>query len=189
MSGLRVGAGLRIRDVMSAPVVTVRESDTADKIAKVINEKKVGSVIVLSKSGKPVGIVTERDLAVRVIEKKLPVSKVTAKEIMSSPLVTVSYDADTSEASRLMRRLGIKHLAVMNKGRLVGIVSSRDLATISQELASIASEREKILRPGVSIPETAILSGYCDGCGHWSSMLREVEGKFLCEDCRAELGI
>jgi Zn finger protein HypA/HybF involved in hydrogenase expression len=75
----------------------------------------------------------------------------------------------------------------MYKGNLVGIISSKDILSVTPELIEIISETARIENPSAEeTVESAPLAGYCDRCAAWSDSLKEVEGEFLCEDCRAE---
>jgi CBS domain-containing protein len=180
---------LLVKDVMSSPVVTVSEDETIEKVARLMDEYKLGCIIVMSRDGKPLGIITERDLVVRVLAKNLLPSRLTAKEVMSSPLMTIGPDATISEAARMMSRLNIRRLGVIYKGELVGIVSSKDILAVTPELIEIMQEKARIESGGSSeeFSESTPFVGYCDSCGAWSDDLKEVEGQFLCEDCRSEL--
>ena len=181
---------LPVRDVMSSPVITVEEDDTVDKVAKLMDEYKIGSVVVVGGHGEPVGVITERDIVRSVVAKdKLP-SEVKAKEIMSKPLITIGADEDIKEAARKMAKFDIRRLIVMHKGKMVGIVSSRDLLMAMPDLIDIMVERYRagLVKPMAEEEEAVPLAGYCDMCGRWSDTLVEVNGQFLCEECRAELG-
>ena len=76
------------------------------------------------------------------------------------------------------------------RGELVGVVSSKDILAVTPELIEIIQEKARIESESSSereFSESAPLAGYCDRCGAWSDDLKEAEGQFLCEDCRAEL--
>ena len=189
MAEIGIRERMLVKDIMSSPVVTIDENETVNKAAQLMDKHGVGCVIVTSKQGKPLGIITERDLVVRILAKNKP-SKITAKEVMSSPLITVDPDITLSEAARRMSRLDIRRLGVIYKGNIVGLISSKDILAVTPELIEIIQERARI-EGGKTIeapPERAPLAGYCDQCGRWSDTLEENEGRFICEDCRAELG-
>ncbi|RLG54891.1 MAG: signal transduction protein, partial [Thermoproteota archaeon] len=80
-----------IRDVMSKPVVTIEEDKTVVEAAKLMGEKRIGSLIV-TREGEPVGILTERDILTKAIACDLDICKLKVKEIMSSPLIVVKPD-------------------------------------------------------------------------------------------------
>ena len=83
--------------------------------------------MVTNKEGQPLGIITERDLVIRVLSKNLKPDAVKAREIMTSPLVTIEPEATINEAAKRMSRIDIRRLGVLYKGNLVGIISSKDI--------------------------------------------------------------
>jgi len=190
MAEIGIRGRMLVKDIMSSPVVTMDENETANKAAQLMDKHDVGCVIVTSKQGKPLGIITERDLVVRILAKSNQPSKITAKEVMSSPLITIDPDVTLSEAARRMSRLNIRRLGVIYKGNIVGLISSKDILAVTPELIEIIQERARIERGKTfeAPPEHAPLAGYCDNCGRWSDTLEENEGRFICEDCKAELG-
>jgi len=189
MAEMGIRARMLVKDIMTSPVVTIDEDAPVNKAAQLMDKNKLGCVIVISKKGKPLGIITERDLVTRVLAKNAKASKLTAKEVMTSPLITVDPDETLSEAARRMSQLSIRRLGVMYKGDLIGLVSSKDILAITPELIEIIQEKARI-EGGTSVEEAPWhppLAGYCDQCGQWSDDLQEIEGRFVCEDCRTEL--
>jgi CBS domain-containing protein len=191
MSEIGLRTRFVVKDVMSSPVATLAEDATSNKVAHLMDENDVGCVIVTNKEGKPLGIITERDLVVRVLAKNLKPDAVKAKEIMTSPLVTIEPEATISDAARTMSRLDIRRLGVIYKGELVGLISSKDILGVMPELIEIIQERNRIEGAGGSEEAEEVeekpLSGYCDRCGIYSEDLKDVNGQYLCEDCRIEL--
>ena len=190
MSDIGLRTRMVVKDIMSSPVVTLSEDETSNKVATLMDENGLGCVIITNKVGKPIGIITERDLVTRVLGKNLMPDAVNAKEIMTSPLVTIQPDATISEAARRMSRLDIRRLGVVYKGNLVGVISSKDILAVMPELIEIIQERTRI-EGAEQVEETQeeekLLSGYCDRCGVFSENLKDVDGQNLCEDCRIEL--
>lgn len=180
-----------VKDAMSSPVVTTDEETSSNKVARLMDENKVGAVVVTNKEGNPLGIITEKDLVIRVLSKNLAPGTVKAKNIMTTPLVTIEPDATISEAARKMSSIDIRRLGVLYKGNLVGLLSSKDILSVMPELIEIIQEQNRI--EGADRPEEAEeaeeapLSGYCDRCGVYSDELKDVNGQNLCEDCRIEI--
>jgi CBS domain-containing protein len=113
-----------VKDIMTKRVATIDEDKTMGDAAKVMGEKRIGSLIVVADS-KPNGIVTERDLLSGILAPGRDPAKTRVGLAMSWPLVTIPPDAPIKEAARIMmKRKG--RLAVMEKEKLVGIVSSSD---------------------------------------------------------------
>ena len=191
MSDIGLRTRMVVKDIMSSPVVTLSEAAASNKVANIMNENDLGCVIVTNESGKPVGIITERDLVIRVLAKNLVPDAVKAKDIMTSPLVTIEPEATISEAARKMSRLEIRRLGVVYKGNLVGLISSRDVLGVMPELIEIIQERTRLEGAAEAEeniePEEMTLRGYCDRCGVFSENLKYINGQNLCEDCRIEI--
>ena len=192
MSDIGLRTKMVVKDIMSSPVITLDEDATSNKVANLMDENDIGCVIITNKMGKPVGIITERDLVQRVLAKNLMPDAINAKEIMTSPLVTIEPEETISEAARRMSRLEIRRLGVVYKGNLVGVISSRDILGVMPELIEIIQEKTRI-EGAEQEEETEVeekpISGYCDRCGVFSENLKDVDGQNLCEDCRIELEI
>jgi CBS domain-containing protein len=117
---------LLVREVMTPSVISVEASSSVRDAAQVMIERGVGSVIVME-AGRPVGILTERDVLRRVVVKGLDPVKTKVGEVMSSPLVTVRADAYMIDASRLMAQRDIRRLLVVEGDKPVGVVTEKDL--------------------------------------------------------------
>ncbi|MEM3673247.1 MAG: CBS domain-containing protein [Candidatus Bathyarchaeia archaeon] len=190
MSEIGLRSRMLVKDVMSSPVVTIEEDAPVNEVAELMDKQGLGCIIVTNKEGKPIGIITERDLVVRVLAKNAMPSSIKAGEVMTSPLITIEPDATIHEAARRMSRLNIRRLGVVYKGQLVGLLSSKDILAVVPELIETIQERALIEgenRAQEAPEETSPLAGYCDRCGGWSDNLKEVDGEFLCEDCKIEL--
>jgi CBS domain-containing protein len=137
MAELGIRSRMLVKDIMTSLVITVREDSTADEAARLMRDNDIGCVIVTTKDDKPIGIITERDIVVRVVAENTQPSKAAVKEIMSAPLITIDADRTISEAAREMNRQNIRRLAVMHRGRLVGIISSKDILSVTPELIEI----------------------------------------------------
>jgi signal-transduction protein with cAMP-binding, CBS, and nucleotidyltransferase domain len=164
------------------------ENGASNQAAAAMEKNDVGAVIVVNKAKQPIGIITERDLVIRVIAKNLKPDTVKAKEIMTTPLVNIEPEATISEAARRMNRLDIRRLGVFYKGNLVGIVSSKDILGVMPELIEIMQERSRIEGDTrTEETEEVPLSGYCDSCNAYSDTLKERNGQNICDECRIEL--
>jgi CBS domain-containing protein len=186
--GLR-SSRLLVKDVMSSPVVTIEEDAPANRVAGLLDKHGLGCIVVTSKEGKPLGIITERDLVGRVLAKNVKPDAFKAKEVMTAPLISIDPDETISEAARKMSRLNIRRLGVVYKGQLIGVLSSKDILAVMPELLETIQEHALIEgenRAEEASEESPPPAGYCDRCGVWSDNLKEVNGDFLCEDCISE---
>ena len=173
------------KDVMSKPVISIRENDNAMNAAKLMEKHRIGGIVIVNKNGNPLGIVTERDLATRVVAKGLQPKDVNVSSIMSRPIATIDGETSIREVAKKMSRLEIRRLAVFSKGDLQGIITSNDILRITPVMMDVLSERSRI-NANEPIRETSNLAGYCDNCSEWSLSLSYHEGKFHCEDCLAD---
>lgn len=188
MPGLdEVNAVVPVEDIMSTPVITALESDSIEAVAKLMDEHNVGSIVVVDDEGRPTGVITERDIVLRVATRSLSAIEVTAKSAMSSPLVTIELKADIKKAAAIMQRENVGRLVIMHKGEMVGIVSDRDIVAITPSLIEIITEKARITRGRLPLKDLST-TGYCERCRQWSTSLKEVDGSFICEECRIELG-
>lgn len=181
-----IETGIPVREVMSTVVITARETDSVEEVAKLMRDKSIGSIIIIDSKGNPTGIITDRDVVTRVVARNLLPSNLQAKDIMSTPLRTVEPSMDIGEAAKLMNERRIRRLLIMDEGRIVGIITDRSIFSMMPELIDLIAEKARVSGEEV-VTEAPPLAGYCDNCAQWSDKLREIEGKFICEDCRAEL--
>lgn len=123
-----------IKEVMSRDVKTIRVIDTVKQAAILMNEHRIGSLIVISGTGELKGIVTERDILMRVVAEGKNPSDVKVEEIMTKELITISPNKTLEEAADLMTEKKIKKLPVVYQGKLVGIVTATDLVSYEKEL-------------------------------------------------------
>ena len=130
-----------IRDVMTDEVVTAAPERTVREIAELMRERNVGSVVIV-RDGRPIGFVTDRDLALSVIADGRDFGDHVADHA-SSPVVTAQPAMGVEEAAELMVRHGVRRLVVVDAERLTGIVTLDDLSsrTGDAELASQLSAR------------------------------------------------
>ncbi len=109
------------RDIWSLPP----EATVYDAIAKMA-EKGVGAIMVVSE-GKLVGVISERDYARKVILKDRSSRKTMIKEIMTSPVITVTADQTVEDCMDAMTKHRVRHLPVMEGDELIGVISIGDL--------------------------------------------------------------
>jgi len=127
---------LKIEDVMVEDVVTVEEDITVKKAVAIMNKYEIGC-LVITKRGKPVGIITERDMLTRVLAESRAAEKTKVSEVMSRPLIVADPNMDLEEAAKLMFKMKVKKLPVVSDGRLVGLVTLTDLARFQPQIMKI----------------------------------------------------
>lgn len=119
---------MTVADVMTKSVISVDSSMTINESAKMMEDAKVGAVIVMEDS-LPVGIITDRDFAVKVAAHAYQITS-PVKQIMSTPLFAVNSDESIRTASDLMHERGIMKLPVIKDEKVVGIITARDIVNL-----------------------------------------------------------
>ena len=118
---------LTVRSIANPKIVSLNGQESVKDAADLMAKHDIGSVLV-TQSGKYVGIVTERDLVRKVTQKALDPTSVSLKDIMSEPLITIDANAGLGEATALMASRKIRRLlAVDDDGNFLGIFTQRDL--------------------------------------------------------------
>ncbi len=178
---------LKVADVATPSPLKARPEATVREAASMMAAEDQSCVIVVDKEERPIGIVTEGDLVSRVLAKGLKPDEVKLEEVMSKPLITVKPTDSAVDALRIMAKMRVRHLVVMERGRLRGIVTDRDIVRVAPALVEILTERASMMEGPPTIKEG--LAGYCDSCGEWSDNLVQIDDQMLCEECRLEYGI
>ena len=117
----------RIREIMTSAPVSVGSLTAVTEVARVMRDEDIGAVLVADDNGLR-GLVTDRDLVVRVIAEGKGPGDTTVQEACSPELVTVTPDDQVDDAVRLMREHSLRRLPVTEGNKPVGIVSLGDLA-------------------------------------------------------------
>ena len=117
----------KVRDVMTANPTTLQEEATVADAAKRMRDEDIGDVLVVREGGLT-SIVTDRDIAVRVVAEDRPPEETALRDIASKDLTTVSPDDSIDDAIRIMRDRALRRIPVVEGSRPVGIVAIGDLA-------------------------------------------------------------
>jgi CBS domain-containing protein len=119
---------ISVQDIMTRKVVGVQQDSKLSDVIKLMNEKHIGSTIILDKE-RPIGIITIRQI-LKIAEKCISPDSTIAREVMSQPLITISPDANLRTASITMLKKGIKKLAVVENDKLIGLVTTTDIERV-----------------------------------------------------------
>ena len=115
----------KISQIMNKNIISVDESVSSLHAAKIMEDTKVGSLIVLE-NALPIGIVTDRDFAIKITAHSYPVDT-PVRRIMSSPLISIDSHSDLWTASDLMSTRKVRKLPVIDDEKVVGIITSSDI--------------------------------------------------------------
>ncbi len=121
-----------VQDIMSKKVKTSTEDESLINIGKIMKKNDVSTVIIV-RGTKPKGIITERDMAQKVVASGLDVREENARDIMTSPIVTIKPTTNIFYASDLMGKEKFKKLPIVEKGKLIGIVTQTDVIRYMRE--------------------------------------------------------
>jgi len=153
-----------VEDIMSKDVVTITPEAFMAEASKIMGANRIGSLIV-EVGGNPEGIVTERDLLSKVLAKGKDPEKVSVREVMSSPLITIEPTATIREAAQTMiSKKG--RLAVFREGTLIGIITAADLVKSFPEspetlmkIDDVMSKRVIMVPGNTSVAEVTVIMG------------------------------
>jgi len=122
------GKTITIANVMTKSVISVDVTITVNEAAKMMEDAKVGAVIVME-NNLPVGIVTDRDFSVKVVSHAYQITA-PVKQIMSSPLISINSDETVRMAADLMHDRRIRKIPVIDDGKVVGIITATDIVNL-----------------------------------------------------------
>lgn len=174
---------IKVGDAMTRGVICVDRKDTVEYAAQVMEKNDISSVIV-TKKGDGVGVITERDILLKVVVKSKNPKKLICSEVMTSPLITIEPNVNIDDAARVMRNNNIRRLVVADHGKIIGVLSEFDIVKIEPALHLLIREKSKWNIGEASSKEIGTISGGCEACENYSEKLRNVDGRLLCEDCR-----
>lgn len=120
---------MKVSEVMTEATISDRADESMADAAKTMWDQQTGSMLVVDSAGALIGIITERDILKAVAAGEDP-KTVTVAAVMAKDPITIHAGASLREAARLMTENWIRHLPVVEKDRLVGIISQRDLAGV-----------------------------------------------------------
>jgi CBS domain-containing protein len=118
---------MKVRDVMTSSVDWVTPETAVVEVAQLMKKDDVGS-IPICKDNSLIGMITDRDIVLKVVAAGGNIRNISAKDIMSTDIISVSADQDVHEAANLMSKYQVRRLPVLEKGKLMGILAIGDLA-------------------------------------------------------------
>ena len=136
----RVSTGYKVGDAMTMNPITISAKKTLRDAAKLMKEEHVGSLLV-KEEDKITGIITERDIVKKAVAALGNPSLKKVKEVMATDLVTTTPDEDIFEAIRIMRDYNFRHLPVKHDGKIVGLITLKDILKIEPDLYEIMVEK------------------------------------------------
>ena len=177
---------VKVKEIMKRHVITTGKDTTIYTISKIMLNNRIGSVVIVDHNNKPVDIVTTDDI-VTLIAKNINPYEARVKDVLKlkrKKLITAKPDDNLMDVTKKMIKSGVKRLPIVdNNGRLVGIISDKEILLVSPELIEILSEKIKMRVESVAKPEEKI-AGICEECDEYSDELINIDGRWLCQECR-----
>ena len=118
-------SSILVKDIMTTALISVNPTTTTFQIAKMMDQGGIGAIIVKDNDD-PVGIITDRDFAIKIAANNLP-SDTPVEKTMSSPLITINHSEPISAAAEMMSSKKIRKLAVSEKVKRIGIITATNL--------------------------------------------------------------
>jgi CBS domain-containing protein len=128
---------MKVREIMTPNPVAVDASAPVMKAAEQMRQNNIGDVVV-RKDGKVCGIVTDRDIVVRVLAEGKDPKKTKLESICSSDMLTIAPDQEASDAVKMMRERAVRRLPVVENGDVLGMLSLGDLAIEMDRRSALA---------------------------------------------------
>jgi CBS domain-containing protein len=116
---------IRVKNIMTKGVLSVDSKMNANEAAKMMEDSKVGAIIVME-DNTPVGIITDRDFAVKIVAHAYPITT-SVKKIMSTPLIGINPEESVWTVAELMYTRKVRKIPVIEEDKVIGIVTATDL--------------------------------------------------------------
>jgi signal-transduction protein with cAMP-binding, CBS, and nucleotidyltransferase domain len=176
--------GLQVIDAMTKQLVSVSADTSVFDCAVLMRKEHVGSIIVEEK-GAIDGIVTEQDMLYKIVCENKDPKNTKVREIMTHDVAIINPDNDIADAMIKMSQLNIRRLPVVEEGKLVGMLTHKDILKIEPQLFELLVDklelREEKNKPINRIGEK---EGICQLCGEYATFLFEQDSVFVCKECR-----
>ena len=178
--------GYKVHECMTSKPISVSPEASLQECAHVMAINHVGA-LVIKENHKSKGLITEQDIVRKALAKGInPLTK-KVRDFMETKLITVSVNDDIYDALIKMRDLNIRHLPVVDKGKMVGLLTLKDILKIEPQLFELLVEKFE-LREETRKPINRIISNeaICQGCGAYVEDVKKIKGSLLCERCAKE---
>lgn len=178
--------GIKVGDLMTRNFIHVSPDTNLKECARTMVKKRVGSLII-KEGDKLKGILTEKDIIWAIVKKsKNDLKNIKAKALMRRKVVTIKPGADITDAVTKFKKKKVRRLPVVENGRLIGFLTTKDILKIDPglfqsiaETIKIREETEKLKRKDIEAPRK---QGICEECGEYEILYHD-EAQWLCDKC------
>ena len=178
--GKPMKTGIHVADAMTVNPVVISGAKTILESAKIMVKKRVGSLLIIKEEILE-GIITEKDL-VHFLAKGLDPKTTKVREVMTKKILTISPEEDLYNALLRMKKEKIRRLPVINKKKLVGMLTLNDILKLQPALFDLMVEKGNIR---LEKKKEKYVEGSCEVCENFER-LYEVDDQYMCAECREQ---
>jgi CBS domain-containing protein len=171
-----------VKEAMKTNLAIVKPTTSVLDAAKIMKKRKLGNILIVEKK-RPIGILTESDILRKIVAEGKNAKDIQVKNVMSTPVIVIDPYVTLEEAMKTMGKCNVRRLPVIENNELIGIITQKDISSISPILHEISREWYDITVQDETHMKKQIFSGKCEDCGILSANLRNVDGRLLCDDC------
>src|SRR3989338_5604120 len=171
---------------MTTKPISVPSDVSLEECAKVMAKNHVGA-LVIKDNHQSKGLITEQDIVRKVVANGInPLTK-KVRDFMETKLMTIPSNSDIYDALIKMRDSNIRHLPVVENGKMIGLLTLKDILKIEPQLFELLVEKFE-LREETRKPINRVISNeaICQGCGAYVENVKKIKGSLLCERCAKE---
>lgn len=174
--------GIKIMDAMTASPVFSKPSDSIHSCVQKMIKEDVGSLIIAD-GKKLLGIVTEKDLLVKVLAKGVDIKKTPVSFVMTVNPVSANPELDLYDAMILMKNEEIRRLPIVRNNEVVGLLTYKDILSIQPDLYELQIEGFKIRESDRKAKLNGHFEGNCYSCSSYGPLYK-VGSRWLCDSCK-----
>ncbi|MFH1237854.1 MAG: CBS domain-containing protein [archaeon] len=178
--------GIKVGDLMTRNFVYVTPETNLKECARTMVKKRVGSLIVREET-KLKGILTEKDIIWAIVKKsKEDLKNILAKDLMKRKVITIKPGDDIIDAMQKFKKKKIRRLPVVENGKLIGMLTLKDVLRIDPGLFQLIAETMKIKEETSKLNRSSINAprkqGICEECGEFDILYHD-DAQWLCDSC------
>ena len=173
--------GIKVFDAMTKKPVIASPDETVKACALRMIKDNVGSLLILQRE-KILGFVTERDIIRKIVARDLDAKTTKIAKIMTKEIISIEPNRDIYDAILLMNAEEVRRLPVISKGKIVGLITIKDIVKINPAMLELFMHRIHVREESKKI-NGDYEEGICEKCGS-QGPVQKVKGKFICVACK-----
>jgi len=177
--------GYKVCDAMTEQPLMVDKNVSLVECSKIMADNRVGSLLINDKN--KLFIITEFDIVRKAVAQAMDMKKTKVADVMSRIEYVIEPEKDIFEALQMMKDFNLRHLPVVDKDQMVGLLTQKDILKIEPQLFDLLVDkielREEERKPTKQAREK---EGVCNICGNYAINLTEKDGVLVCDECAKE---